>query len=167
MAESFVVESMIRGYHEYKSIWDNPVVGEQLNCIREVGNSHDPMAVAVIKEIEGETKTVGHIPRRISALSSVFIRRGGTIRCIVNGNRRYSADLIQGGLEIPCLLIFGSKNANKALKTKELLQSSLKLCVQLVDDIPEILQGCKTTVGSEQQSSQPQNGDSKCNTSLS
>ena len=131
MAESFVVESMIRGYHEYKSIWENPVVGEQLNCIREVGNSHDPMAVAVIKEIEGETKTVGHIPRRISALSSVFIR-GGTIRCIVNRNRRYSADLIQGGLEIPCLLIFGSK-------------SSLKLRVQPVDDIPEILQDCSSS----------------------
>ena len=114
MAESFVVESMIRGYHEYKSIWDNPVYGEELNCVREVGNSHDPTAVGVIKEIDGETKTVGHIPRRISALCFVFIRRGGTIRCIVNGNRRYSADLIQGGLEIPCLLIFGAKNASEA-----------------------------------------------------
>ena len=119
---SFVVESMICGCHEYKSIWDNPVIGEHLNCFQEVENSHDPMAVAVIKEIEGETKTVGHIPRRISALSSVFIRRGGTIICIVNGNRRYSTDLIQGGLEIPCLLIFGSKNGSEALKTKELLQ---------------------------------------------
>ena len=85
----------------------------------------------------------------------------------MNGNRQYSADLIQGGLEIPCLLIFGSKNAYEALKTKELLRSSLKLRVQPVDDIPEILKGCKTTVGSEQQSSQPQNGDSKCNTSIS
>ena len=65
---------MIRGYHEYKSIWDNPVNGEELNFIREVGNSHDPMAVVVVKEIGAETKTVGKIPRRILALCSVFIR---------------------------------------------------------------------------------------------
>ena len=52
MAESFVVESMICGYHEYKSIWDNPVNEEELNCVREMGNSHDPIAVAVMKEID-------------------------------------------------------------------------------------------------------------------
>ena len=94
MAESFVVESMIRGYHEYKSIWDNPVNEEELNCARDIGNSYDPTAVAVMKEIDSEAKTVGHIPRIISALCFVFIRRGGTIKCIVNGSRRYSADLI-------------------------------------------------------------------------
>ena len=76
---------MIRGYHEYKSIRDNPVNGEELNCIREVGNSHDPMAVTAVKEIGAETKTIGQIPR-ILALCSVFIIRGGTIRCIVSNN---------------------------------------------------------------------------------
>ena len=55
----------------------------------------------------------------------------------------------------------------KLRKTKELLQSPLKLPVQPVDVIPEIIQGCKTTVGLEQQSSQSQNSDSKCNISLS
>jgi len=39
---TFPVELMIRGYHEYKVVWwDNPVVGEDLLCEREVGNSHD------------------------------------------------------------------------------------------------------------------------------
>ena len=33
MAESFVVESVIRGYHEYK---DKPVNGKELNCIRKL-----------------------------------------------------------------------------------------------------------------------------------
>ena len=114
------------------------------------------MVVAVMKEIDSETKTVGHIPRIISALCFVFIRRGGTIKCIVNGSRRYSADLIQGGLEIPCLLIFCAKNVYEAQKTKELLESSLKLPVQPVDVIPEIIQGRETTVGLEQQSGQSQ-----------
>ena len=34
----FSVECMIRGYHEYKSIWENPSIGETLICEREIGN---------------------------------------------------------------------------------------------------------------------------------
>ena len=76
-------------YHEYKRIWENPVYGEELDYTRDIGNSHDPMAVAIMKEINDATVVVGHVVKRISALCSVFIRRGGTIRCIVNGHRRY------------------------------------------------------------------------------
>jgi len=38
---TFSVESMIHGYHEYKVVWDNPIVGEDLLCKHEVGNPHD------------------------------------------------------------------------------------------------------------------------------
>ena len=34
--ESFVEESTICGYHQYKAIWDNPVAGEALVCEHEV-----------------------------------------------------------------------------------------------------------------------------------
>ena len=54
----FSVESMIHGYHKYKSIWDNPSVSESLICEREVGNCYDTHAVAIKKNIEGEIKTV-------------------------------------------------------------------------------------------------------------
>ena len=37
----------------------------------------------------------------ISTPCHLFLRKGGIILCIVNGDRRYSADLIQGGLEVP------------------------------------------------------------------
>ena len=49
--------------------------------------------------------------------SSLFIRRGGTIECIVTGTRRYSSDLPQGGLEIPCRLLFSGekKEINQVL----------------------------------------------------
>ena len=50
---SFVVNSVIHGYHVYKDIWPSPVVEEQLQCEREVGNSHDPMSVAVKKRSLG------------------------------------------------------------------------------------------------------------------
>ena len=34
MEFTFVVESMIRGYHEYKTVWENPVLAEELRCTR-------------------------------------------------------------------------------------------------------------------------------------
>ena len=75
-----------------------------LICEREVGNCYDTHAVAIKKNIEGDRKTVGHIPRKISAICSIFIRRGDSIVCLVDGSHRYSSDLPQGGLEIPCTL---------------------------------------------------------------
>ena len=44
MSYSFAVESMIRGYHEYKSIWENPSEDDELICEREVGNPRDTHA---------------------------------------------------------------------------------------------------------------------------
>ena len=73
-------------------------IGERLNCIREERNAQDRYAVAI--KIGWET--VGYIPRYISTLCSLFIRRGETIFCVVTGRRRYSRDLPQGGMEIPC-----------------------------------------------------------------
>ena len=101
MAFEFIFESMVRGYHVYKHVWDANI-GETLPCEVESGNASDPYAVAVK---EGST-IVGHVPRAISAVCNLFLRRGGTIVCHVNGTKRYSADLVQGGLEIPCKLVF-------------------------------------------------------------
>ena len=46
---SMVIDSAIRGYRVYQDIWPSPVV-ERLLCKREVGNSLDPMSVAVKSE---------------------------------------------------------------------------------------------------------------------
>ena len=91
----------IRGYHVYKDIWE-AAVGESLTCERETNNPRDRYAVAVKKS---ET-VIGHLPRKVARLCSLFLLRGGTIDCIVSGSRRYSADLPQGGLEVPCSLVF-------------------------------------------------------------
>ena len=79
----FSMEAMVCGYHTYQSVWDAPT-GETLLCEREVGNVHDTFAVAIKKDGE----VVGHCPRKISALCSFFIRRGGKITCQVTGRRR-------------------------------------------------------------------------------
>ena len=43
---------------------------------------------------------VGHLPRNISTMCSIFIWCGEIIYCIVSGRRKYSSDLPQGGMEI-------------------------------------------------------------------
>ena len=117
---SFIISSAVRGFHVYKAIWENPAP-EELGCRREVGSSHDPLSVAVIKQIHEEDTIIGHIPRRISALCNAFIRRGGTIQCTVDGSRRYSADLPQGGLEVPCKLLFQISTEELCKKTERMV----------------------------------------------
>ena len=75
---TFEVEAMVRGYHQYKDIWEAEF-GERLECQREIGNPHDIFAVAVMKA----EVVVGHIPMKISSICSLFIRRGGAIHCAV------------------------------------------------------------------------------------
>ena len=94
---SFTYDSCIRGYHEYKSIWDASV-GEVLHCSGEIDNPHDDQAVSVIRR----GVTVGHMPRYVSQGFSLFLQLGGSITTTVVSTKRYSRDLPQGGLEIPC-----------------------------------------------------------------
>jgi len=47
--------------------------------------------------------TVGHVPKKMSSTCLLFFSNGGVISCeITDPNRKYSRDLAQGGLEIPC-----------------------------------------------------------------
>ena len=64
----FTVDSMIRGNHVYKDIWDSQL-GEELACRHERNNIHGPFAIAVLKS----DVIVGHISRAISAACYVFL----------------------------------------------------------------------------------------------
>ena len=104
--ETYEVPSCIRGHHVYRDIW-SPTIGEELMCKRETTNDKDRYAVAVMRE----STVMGHVPRVISAVCALFLKRKGIIRFIVSGNRRFSEDLPQGGLEVPCVLKFeGTSN---------------------------------------------------------
>ena len=37
----FYIDSMVQGYYDYQSIWDNPLADGDLLCELETGNSHD------------------------------------------------------------------------------------------------------------------------------
>ena len=115
------VACCVRGYHVYKDIWAE-AIGEELVCIREPTNTADRYAVAVLRR---ET-IIGHLPRKISKVCSLFLRRGGSIRCTVTGSRRHSSDLPQGGLEIPCSLLF-TADMKEIMKLKKVLKGSSQL----------------------------------------
>ena len=51
--------------------------------------------------------------------------------CMVNGSRRYSADLPQGGLEIPCILTFRTNNAKLSDNSKKLIEASLAMNIKI------------------------------------
>ena len=69
--EEYVMESVIRGHHVYKSVW-HPILGEQLILEREDNNSHDRHAVSVMKD----GTIVGHVPREFSHAYWYFILAG-------------------------------------------------------------------------------------------
>ena len=72
MSGAVIVERncCVRGYmyHVYKDFW-KAVIDEELEC--KCTNSKDRYAVAVFKNGE----IVGHLPRKISRVCSLFIRR--------------------------------------------------------------------------------------------
>ncbi len=89
-------------------------------------NPHYIFAVLILKS----GVIVGHGPNKISSNCSLFLRHGGAIHCRVTGVRRYSADLVQGGFEIPCILKFEGGPDSEVVrylldKTQKLVSSAL------------------------------------------
>ena len=75
----------------------------------------DKYAIAV----KNGEQTVGHIPMFLSKLTFFFLRYDGKVLIKVNRPRRYSVDLIQGGLELPAEFIFKLPKKNFFLKCKK------------------------------------------------
>ena len=73
-----------------------------LACAQETSNRKDPYTVCVL---ESGSITAGHLPRKTSAVCSMFLKKGGTIDYVLTRSTRYSIDLTQRRLEVPCSLI--------------------------------------------------------------
>ena len=71
-----------------------------------------------------EDITVGHVPRALLPICSIFIRTGGIIICLITRGRQYSSDLPQGVYHV---LIFGYGNlkGNSVLLVTSFLHSEL------------------------------------------
>ena len=56
---------MIRGYREYQSIWDNPLVDGDLLGEQEMGNSQDPQAMAIKRRsMVPQLQVIGDVPKK-------------------------------------------------------------------------------------------------------
>ena len=106
--KEFTVQCCIRGYYTYQSQW-NAEVGAELGAVPDTRTTalvKDKYAIAV----KNGKQTAGHIPMFLSKLTFFFLRYDGKVSIEVNGPRRYSADLIQGGLELPAEFTFQTSN---------------------------------------------------------
>ncbi len=111
-------------------------MGEELPCQRENGNHTDSFAVAIVKS----GVTVGHIPRKISSVCSLFLRRNDVINIRTTGRRRFSMDLPQGGFEIPCVITFEGvgKEVRMARKLVTAALSTTPTAISLTDKVSPI-----------------------------
>ena len=102
LIKAMAASDLVRGHHIYKDRWC-PHINKEFDCQLEQHNYHDPFAVSVMKG----SVIVGHVPRQISAIYYVFLgKHNSSISCKITGSRRYSHDLPQGGMEVPCTLTF-------------------------------------------------------------
>lgn len=81
------------------TIYTKLMGGKIQQCEREQHKAKDGYAVSVNKC----GIIVKHLPKNICFL---LLKRGGTITCEVAGSRQHFSDLHQGGLEVPCELLF-------------------------------------------------------------
>ena len=86
------VPAAVRRYHIYKEEWE-AAIGEELKCEREKNNAKDPYAVAVVHE----NVIVGHLPRKISQISALFLKRQGKISCKILGRPPLLCELATRG----------------------------------------------------------------------
>ena len=96
---------MVRGYHVYQDEWDT-VIGEVLQCRKETGNWHDPYVVVTLSD----GWVIGHMPQKFCFFAQSLF---GVVALshVVSDHRRYSADLEQGILEIPCKIKFSTSSS--------------------------------------------------------
>ena len=108
LEKEFTVQCCIRSYHTYQSQW-NAEVAAELGAVpntRTTALVKDKYAIAV----KNGEQMVGRIPMFLSKLTFFFLRYDGKVSIKVNGPRRYSVDLIQGGLELSAEFTFQTSN---------------------------------------------------------
>ena len=80
--------SCIRGYHECQREWE-PIHGDTLECKCETSNHKTRYAVTMLKDI----KTVGHSPKKISKICSLFFKGEEALSSLLLGNTRFTSRL--------------------------------------------------------------------------
>ena len=118
LEKEFSAACCIRGYHIYNWAQWAAEIGSILTSEPEKRSgalAEDRYAIAIISN----NQTVGHVPNFLSKLTFFFLKHGGTLTVKVTGERRYSFDLPQGGMEIPAEFIYKSEKKELSDQMKE------------------------------------------------
>ena len=108
----------IRGYHVYRNVW------QPLKCDHESDNDYDLFAIKTCRDAEFHPQIVGHLPPEVSRFTKFLLDRGATITATLSSTNYRRLPLVQGGLEIPCVVnakLIGTK------KNKEILAKYLEM----------------------------------------
>ena len=98
----------IRGYHTYQSQW-NAEVGAELGAVPDTRTTH-LLKINMLLLSRMANKQLDTFLMFLSKLTVFFLRYDGKVSMKVNGPKRYSVDLIQGGLELPAEFTFQTSN---------------------------------------------------------
>ena len=76
-----------RMYHDADEVWDDLKVGTILRLEHEKDNRHDPNAVMVVYEKDGEEYKIGYIPRGENEMLAIFFDMGwnNIFECRISG----------------------------------------------------------------------------------
>ena len=95
--------------------------------MKEPDYCKDPFAIAT----KISNTIVGHVPRTVSCIFDTFLCHGGSIIYTIAGDRRYSSNLSNDGLELPCTDAFISVDKRLLQKARKFLEEGK----QVDDDI--------------------------------
>ena len=125
LEREFSAACCIRGYHIYNWAQWTAEIGSILTSKPEKRTGaliDDRYAIAIISN----NQTVGHIPKFLSKLTFFFLKHGGMLTVKVTGERRYSFDLAQGGMEIQAEFIYKSEKKELSDQMKEKTLEEIK-----------------------------------------
>ena len=127
----------IRGFHVYQKYW-TPQENQVLSCEHELDNPYDLFAIKTcLSEPGSDPQTVGHFPLELSRITKFLLDRGAVVTAVVSGRHYRRSVLVQGGLEVPCVVtakMIGTK------KNKELLSRYFELAKEMYEEVPEAQQ---------------------------
>ena len=118
------IECCVRGHHVYENNW-NAKTGSKLKPCHEKRPSalvEDKYAMA----LKFNDTTVGHVPKFLSKITYFFLKLGGDLTVKITGQRRYSRDLDQGGMELPGTYVFTSTDTEMHAKLEMLVKEAME-----------------------------------------
>ena len=109
---SHTINTFLRGYHEYMSVWMPQIGDDSLFCRRELSNKYDEYDAAIVAiDHFKQEEVVGHVPLFLRKTLNKFLRLPGSyVNCKVTGTRINRGISVR--LEIPIEITFAGEETS-------------------------------------------------------